>query len=66
MFPSNLSDYSISVEEAASELRRLLVGAAQIRFSRSDVPVGAYLSGGIDSSICSTIINEYTDIPLIS
>ncbi len=47
-------------EKMAAQVRDKLVDAATIRL-RADVPVGAYLSGGLDSSTTAALIHRYTD-----
>ncbi len=62
-FPEDNDYLKGSAEELAEELKSLLISATKIRL-RSDVPVGAYLSGGLDSSSIVSLIHKYTNNPL--
>lgn len=54
---------TLSENEAVDELERLL--SASIRDKMvADVPVGAFLSGGVDSSLVVSLMRRYSDRPI--
>lgn len=62
-FPPAPIEADRSADAYAEELRDLLIDAVRLQL-RADVPVAAYLSGGLDSSIITTLIRHHTDTPL--
>lgn len=54
---------TISYEEAKEETRRLIHAAVKKRMI-ADVEVGAFLSGGVDSTLVTAYAQEYTDKPI--
>jgi len=49
--------FDFSFEETCSKLRELIYDSVRIRL-RADVPIGCYLSGGLDSSLITTLVKK--------
>jgi asparagine synthase (glutamine-hydrolysing) len=54
-YPSIGAGFTGSLDEAVEEVRAALENATALRMLRADVPVGSYLSGGLDSSLIAAM-----------
>lgn len=60
---SSVVERSISYEDAKSQLHELLIDAVKIRL-QSDVSIGTFLSGGIDSALVSSVAANLSKEPI--
>ena len=53
-------EFKGSIDDAIEEVRHTLECATALRMVRSDVPVGSYLSGGLDSSLVAALGHRFS------
>ena len=63
-FAPAVDEPHVTIDESAEDLRTALIEATRLRFTRAEVPVAAYLSGGIDSTVTAGIIRHHTGADL--
>lgn len=52
---SHCEQFRGSLDDAVEQVRSAIESATSLRMTRSDVPVGSYLSGGLDSSLIAAM-----------
>lgn len=57
------SEISISKEDACQRLRELMTDSVRLRL-QADVPLGTFLSGGVDSSLIAALAQSQRDEPI--
>jgi asparagine synthase (glutamine-hydrolysing) len=61
-YPDAGAPGTMSIQEATEGLREKLTTATRLRMLRADVPVGSYLSGGLDSSVVARLGRQAKDV----
>jgi asparagine synthase (glutamine-hydrolysing) len=62
-FPVDGEGERLPEAESVERLRELVIDSTRLQL-QADVPVGVYLSGGIDSSVVASVIRFFSDNPL--